>query len=156
MSHTLDNLESIAAYVLAGRSVFTLVSRSTGQHRTYRVKLKKYADPQRGPYFVSSRDEADAHLDEKAKWHFLGTFWLLDRQGREQPTFAVSPKSDVPKESQTMRGIVWFLAHLFTDTHKLGQVQFMHEGRCGRCGRELTDPESIQSGLGPECRRKVA
>lgn len=28
-----------------------------------------------------------------------------------------------------------------------------HEGRCGRCGRKLTVPESIQSGFGPECTR---
>ena len=26
-----------------------------------------------------------------------------------------------------------------------------HEGRCGRCGRRLTVPESIESGYGPEC-----
>ena len=26
-----------------------------------------------------------------------------------------------------------------------------HSGSCGRCGRELTDPESIKRGLGPTC-----
>ena len=31
-----------------------------------------------------------------------------------------------------------------------------HEGRCARCGRALTVPESIDSGFGPECARKVA
>jgi hypothetical protein len=31
------------------------------------------------------------------------------------------------------------------------QVQFWHEGRCGRCARPLTDPTSIKSGFGPEC-----
>jgi hypothetical protein len=25
---------------------------------------------------------------------------------------------------------------------------------CGRCGRELTDPESIERGIGPECMKK--
>jgi hypothetical protein len=29
--------------------------------------------------------------------------------------------------------------------------EFRHEGRCGRCGRTLTVPESIDSGFGPEC-----
>jgi hypothetical protein len=28
---------------------------------------------------------------------------------------------------------------------------FQVADRCGRCGRELTDPESIQRGIGPEC-----
>lgn len=26
-----------------------------------------------------------------------------------------------------------------------------HEGKCGRCGRTLTVPESIERGIGPEC-----
>jgi len=29
-----------------------------------------------------------------------------------------------------------------------------HNGHCGRCGRKLTTPESIKSGLGPICRSK--
>lgn len=28
-------------------------------------------------------------------------------------------------------------------------------GRCGRCGRRLTDPESIRRGIGPECAALV-
>jgi hypothetical protein len=31
-----------------------------------------------------------------------------------------------------------------------------HEGRCGRCGRRLTVPESIESGIGPECAKKMS
>lgn len=30
-----------------------------------------------------------------------------------------------------------------------------HEGKCGRCGRALTRPESIDTGLGPECAAKM-
>lgn len=30
-----------------------------------------------------------------------------------------------------------------------------HEGRCARCGRTLTVPESVESGFGPECIKKV-
>lgn len=34
-------------------------------------------------------------------------------------------------------------------------VHVLHHGRCSRCGRKLTDTESLQWGLGPECRRKM-
>lgn len=30
-----------------------------------------------------------------------------------------------------------------------------HEGRCGRCGRTLTVPESIESGIGPDCASRM-
>lgn len=33
--------------------------------------------------------------------------------------------------------------------------ELRHEGRCGRCGRRLTVPESIDSGLGPTCAAKA-
>jgi hypothetical protein len=35
------------------------------------------------------------------------------------------------------------------------RIEFHHAGKCGRCGRELTVPESIESGLGPECAKKT-
>jgi len=31
-----------------------------------------------------------------------------------------------------------------------------HEGKCGRCGRKLTVPLSIETGIGPECASKMA
>jgi hypothetical protein len=31
----------------------------------------------------------------------------------------------------------------------------MHEGKCGRCGRKLTHPTSIETGIGPECATKL-
>jgi hypothetical protein len=30
-------------------------------------------------------------------------------------------------------------------------LEIMEESRCGRCGRALTDPVSIERGIGPEC-----
>jgi hypothetical protein len=29
--------------------------------------------------------------------------------------------------------------------------KIQHEGKCCRCGRTLTTPESIERGIGPEC-----
>lgn len=30
----------------------------------------------------------------------------------------------------------------------------MHDGTCGRCGRTLTTPDSVEKGLGPICQQK--
>jgi hypothetical protein len=32
--------------------------------------------------------------------------------------------------------------------------EFREESFCGKCGRTLTDPESIDRGIGPECMRQ--
>jgi len=35
------------------------------------------------------------------------------------------------------------------------RIEIYHSGQCCRCGRLLTDPESIKAGLGPECIKIV-
>jgi hypothetical protein len=42
------------------------------------------------------------------------------------------------------------MAHLRAKI-KMPNLEIWHEGRCGRCGRKLTVPESIHNGYGPEC-----
>ena len=34
-------------------------------------------------------------------------------------------------------------------------LKIRHEGRCGRCNRKLTTPDSIDSCFGPECIKFV-
>lgn len=36
----------------------------------------------------------------------------------------------------------------------LPECEVWHEGRCGRCGRKLTVPESIETGIGPDCAKR--
>lgn len=35
------------------------------------------------------------------------------------------------------------------------EADLVRAGRCRRCGRALTDPESIAAGVGPDCRSKA-
>lgn len=35
------------------------------------------------------------------------------------------------------------------------QIHFYHEGKCSRCGRRLTDPDSIRKGMGSVCINKI-
>lgn len=44
---------------------------------------------------------------------------------------------------------------IFTQYEPLSGYEFWHTGRCGRCGRLLTVPSSIEKGIGPECESKI-
>lgn len=51
----------------------------------------------------------------------------------------------------------WFFKRL-SEGRDLGGprgVTVRHEGRCGRCGRTLTVPASIDSGIGPDCAERM-
>lgn len=44
-------------------------------------------------------------------------------------------------------------AKMVSSPEKYPSLDYMLEGRCRICNRELTNPESIESGIGPVCRK---
>ena len=68
-----------------------------------------------------------------------GTFWFA--RGTETPV---------------SKAFAWVWDAISTrDETRFAQVELWHAGRCSACGRLLTDPESIQRGLGPVCAERV-
>lgn len=120
--------EQILKFLVAGRAVFTLVSRKTGEHFTYKFSKGR----NEGVFFASVLAGADTY-------RYLGIY----RDGCA-PISALA--AHVSANAPSLKALNWFLRHI--DSPK---VRFQHEGRCGRCGRPLTHPDSIDSGLGPEC-----
>ena len=53
-------------------------------------------------------------------------------------------------DAPSRKAFTWFWNRLRADAD-LSQCEVWHEGRCGRCSRVLTVPESLQTGLGPVC-----
>lgn len=126
------------AFLLAGAARFTLVSKRTGERFTYRI-AKTGSREKRSPYFVSVLTGASNSAD----FTFLGTIF-------PDGYYARGKKSRIDGDAPSARAFAWFWARLAG-----GQIpascEVWHEGRCGRCGRALTVPESIASGIGPTC-----
>ncbi len=138
-------ITAIAAFLFAGRAKFTLVSTATGARYTYRVTKAANDD---GPWFVSVLSGPDNEAD----FSYMGCIFP-DKPGRVIHT----RKSRVTADAPSAKALAWYLAQLeAANEDGLGKVEFWHSGTCGRCGRELTDPESIETGLGPVCAGKVA
>lgn len=129
-------------FALAGNARFTIVSKRTNARFTFRVRRP---DGDR-PWFVSVLTGSDNESD----YTFLGTIF-------PDGTYRKSPKSRITGMAPSAVGFDWFWKHLAADPFDLlpAQVDVHHEGRCGRCGRALTVPESIESGFGPECIHHV-
>jgi len=62
--------------------------------------------------------------------------------------------SKVLPDALSYKGFDWFFKMLKFNVALPEYVQVYHEGRCGRCGRKLTTPASIEAGFGPECINK--
>lgn len=127
-------------FALAGNARFTIVSKRTQTRFTFRVRRPS----EDKPWFVSVLTGSDNESD----YTFLGTIF-------PDGTYRKSPKSKITGLAPSAQGFDWFWNRhvLAPDVFDLlpANVDVHHEGRCGRCGRALTVPESIESGFGPEC-----
>ncbi len=131
------------AFMLAGNAHVTFQSRRTETRFTYRVSA---ADPRPGdkrppPHFVSVLTGPDFY-------EYLGC--IFDRK-----VYSHGRKSRIALDAPSAVAFAWVWKKLSGgDMHS--ELAIYHEGRCGRCGRRLTTPESVATGLGPVCATRGA
>lgn len=134
--------EHLGAFLLAGRARFTLVSTATGTRFTYQVKRSKDG----AVYFVGVLTGANNESD----YEYLGCVRAADTS-----KYFHGSGSRIAKTAPSALAFAWFWPRAaFGSVPPACEVH--HQGCCGRCGRALTVPESIATGLGPECSKAVA
>lgn len=135
----ISDPSDVRRFATAGKARFTLVSEKTGIRFTYQVRLKKGSEDF---FFVSVLTGSQNTRD----YTYLGCLragsFIGDRQER------------ISASAPSRQAFAWFWNRV-KHNQDLSQAECWHEGKCGRCGRALTVPESIQSGLGPVCAGRV-
>lgn len=142
MKSQFHSAESSKKYMLAGNAKVTFVSQRTGTRFTYlidRVNDKGYKN---SPHFVSVL----TGIDYDGGFTYLGCIFYETnyRHGRASKINLTAPSA---------RAFTYVWSHL-TAGRMPPNCDIYHEGTCGRCGRSLTVPASIERGLGPECATK--
>jgi hypothetical protein len=139
----LKELDTVRRFVTAGNATFTIVSKKTGKRYTYKMEGKKDDEGNFSGdlWFVKLLTGPDNEGD----FTRIGVVVLDDGKYsyRKKGGYGTAPT----------KGLLWFFKCInqgqwprFSE-----QAEFWHEARCGRCGRKLTVPESVESGLGPIC-----
>ena len=129
----------IACKVFNG--TYTIHSGKTGEHRTFRISTQnEKAEFAPGKRIVALLTGPDNESD------YTG-FAFIDDQG----IHVWSKKRDEGLWDQYAE-MLWSLAldASFSPWAERG-YRLMMEGRCVRCNRKLTEPESILTGIGPVC-----
>lgn len=129
------------AFCLAGNATFTLRSLVTGTRFTYQMKLQKS-----GAWQVSVR----TGISTKS---ILGLVLAPSHPSRPL-TFSYNLASKIRSNAPSCIAFSWFWKRLQERELLHPDLEIWHEGHCGACGRQLTVPESIKSGIGPECARQ--
>lgn len=135
----LTTAENVINFTTAGNATFTIKSTATGTRFTYKMRQCK----DKGDlYFISLLSGSDNEGD----YAYLGTV----RSG----AYSLGRKSRITDTAPSHRAFEWFWRHAQAGNLPT-TVECWHEGRCGRCGRKLTVPESIEQGIGPECAGRM-
>lgn len=131
------------SFMYGGRARFTLLNPETTKRFTYCVRApKKQRDPGDPVHFADWMNGTDNVRD-----------YVPIGMVRSGSRFLHVGKAGILENAPSVLAFRWLVAALHTGD--LRHVLFIHAGRCGCCSRELTDPESIAIGLGPECRKKL-
>lgn len=128
----------IARFVTAGNAIFTLSSQKTGARYTFRAQKSRKRD---GDFFVSVLTGPDNGAD----YTYFGML-AGDR-------FRTTANAKLPPTEKPVLAFRFFCDKVLAEKQQpdASRLEFRHEGRCGRCRRLLTVPESLDTGLGPEC-----
>lgn len=150
----LKGTDDIAKFMFAGNARFTLVSKRTGARYTYQLRATEDDDTR---FFLSVLTGADNDAD----YSYAALMTIPDHGASGTLTVRTTRNSRVAESAPSMVAFRWFIKTLFLSGEEgaerfFTQAEVWHEGRCGRCGRTLTVPESIERGIGPECAARLA
>lgn len=136
---------AVLDFIQGGNALLTITSVGTGKHFTFKIKQGwDHANNRRDettPFFVSVLNGPDNSTD----FMFIG---LIPREGLPK---LIAGRKGRP-DAQSFKALDWVLRRLVAGEVP-EEVTIQHEGKCCRCGRTLTHPNSIETGIGPECMK---
>jgi hypothetical protein len=133
--HKLDNSDALR-FIFSGKSTVTFLNSDSGNRFTFRVKQAKDSNL----FFISL-------LSGSEKYSYIGT--------SAEGNFRHGKKSIISKDAQSVKVFDYVLNKLKLNILPKS-IEVWHEGSCGKCGRPLTVPSSILTGLGPSCAKKLS
>lgn len=129
-------------FFFGGNATFT-VDNGKGKHYTFKVRRKEANDNfQNEVFFLSVMWGTDNEND----YRYMG---VLKYDGIVRLTRG----SKVSADDNRLKVAQWAIKKVLTGTELPDGYAIMHAGRCCKCGRKLTNPASIENGVGPECAK---
>lgn len=129
---------NLMLFMFAGNSIFTIVENNNNHH-SYKIYRKKTDDGSKIYHL---------YLKKANKGTYSGYFKIVDKK----LTFKHSSKYGVAPDNEDIK-ILEFVIH--NRNNLPDNIKVYHSGRCGYCGRVLTDPKAMDRGFGPDCWKKV-
>lgn len=145
-THKLAN-PAVADYLLAGKGLVTLLNRETEGRHTYQI--------------TAPGETADERLGAQILWVSVLTgpentadYTYIGIVVRKSGQFRLTKGSKLPKSDPRVAGFDW-LCRNARRMDNYPHVEVRHHNHCGNCGRLLTVPQSVDTGLGKICAKRL-
>jgi hypothetical protein len=135
-SNKITDTKKALRFMFSGKAVFTFINTKTQNRFTYKLKKAKDSDL----FFVYV-------LTSPETWTYTGYCVNGD--------YKHGKKSKVSIDAQSVKVFNYMLKKLKSDELE-DFLEVWHEGFCGKCGKSLTVPLSIETGLGPNCLKTLS
>lgn len=119
-------------------AIFTVTNVEKGLHHTFKI----HASANGEVFWVYKLTGPDFYS-------FVGTIF-----NKFNPVVKPSVKSAFPANHVVFKIVEWSI-NCVIDHNLPDGYTIQHHGNCCRCGRVLTDPESIDRGIGPICAKDM-
>src|SRR5215831_2337101 len=140
----IEDPGDVKTFLTAGHATVTLVSLKTGRRFTYRLDTTDNPPDSRSPvtHFVKVLSDPD---DDRPA--YLGHVFRHD-------DYTHGVKSKIAHDADEAAAFRWFWRRVVVDQRPPTEVnlEVWHDGRCGCCVKRLTTPESLPTGICPQCR----
>ncbi len=127
MIRDLDSVEKGSVY-------FSFENTQSAHHRTFKISKSDFAEGKLVIGLLTGSDNEFAYTN-------FG--FINPTTGQVNLWRKYEYDSTFPKYAKMMQGMFQNTLPDYINAH--------HSGKCFRCGRQLTTPESIESGIGPIC-----
>ena len=128
----------IKKFLLAGKCYCRIENQRSGNCFDYIIKKSKNKDSEM--YFVQ--------IVEGSHKSYAGVVYLKD----DLLYFSKGVKGNASPYDMEIQALLY----VYNNVDKLpNYVKVYHFGKCAVCGRKLTDDDSVERGVGPECWKKI-
>ena len=134
--HNIKDSKQSLKFMFAGKSIVTFLNTKTDNRFTYKIKGLKNSNL----FFISVLTNPDVYT-------YIGTV--------VEGNYNHGKKSSVSKDAQSVK-VFEFMLNKLKSNNLPDFLEVWHEGFCGKCGRRLTVPNSILTGIGPECFKTLS
>lgn len=125
-------------YLLAGRAIFTVTNMTTGEALTF--KVRRVEQHGHGVYFVNVKVG-----DGPYPYQFIGIL------NPDRGTIRCTTKSAFLPGTKEYQTAAWATGVLITGKMVASHYRIEHNGKCGRCGKPLTETNDVNNGVHVKC-----